>query len=270
MTTPTITTDHRLSSADHAFFDRNGFVKLRGALDPAELTHFDPVITDKVIELNDQDVPLTERDTYGKAFLQVSNLWRTDAEVERFVRSPDLARLAAELLGVRSVRLYHDQALYKEPSGGLTPWHADQYYWPFTTDRCITAWIPLQDTPVELGPLSFAAGSHQVDLGRTLPISDESEAQIAEQLVERGYVVEESPYALGDVSFHLGWTFHHAGANLSDQPRRVMTIIYVDADMIIAEPANDNQVADLATWLPGCRPGDVVASPLNPVLYPVD
>ena len=80
------------------------------------------------------------------------------------------------------MRLYHDQALYKEPSGGITPWHADQYYWPLNTDRCCTAWIPLQDTPLEMGPLAFSPGSHMVDLGRSLEISDQSEATIKEAL----------------------------------------------------------------------------------------
>ena len=59
----------------------------------------------------------------------------------------------------RGVRMYHDQALYKEAGGGITPWHADQYYWPLETDKTITAWIPLQATPLEMGPLEFSAGS---------------------------------------------------------------------------------------------------------------
>ena len=46
-----------------------------------------------------------------------------------------------------------------------------------------------------------------------------------------------------------------------------MTMIYVDADMVITEPTNDNQVRDLRVWMPGMRPGDIVASPLNPILY---
>ena len=49
--------------------------------------------------------------------------------------------------------LYHDQALFKEPGGGPTPWHQDQYYWPFDTDKTITMWMPL----VEVGPVAGAA-----------------------------------------------------------------------------------------------------------------
>lgn len=64
-----------------------------------------------------------------------------------------------ELLGVSRVRLYHDQAFYKEPEGGITPWHADQFYWPLSDDRAITAWVPLQKTPLAMGPIAFAAGA---------------------------------------------------------------------------------------------------------------
>ena len=48
------------------------------------------------------------------------------------------------LMQVEGVRVYADQALYKEPHGGYTPWHCDAFYWPLATDKAITAWIPLQ------------------------------------------------------------------------------------------------------------------------------
>jgi hypothetical protein len=47
-----------------------------------------------------------------------------------------------------------------------------------------------------------------------------------------------------------------------------MTIIYMDAEMRIAEPKNENQHGDLLEWL-GSRPvGHLADGPLNPVLYP--
>jgi ectoine hydroxylase-related dioxygenase (phytanoyl-CoA dioxygenase family) len=85
----------------------------------------------------------------------------------------------------------------------------------------------------------------------------------------QGFPIDEAAYSLGDVSFHGGWTFHRAGANRSACPRSVMTIIYMDADMRIAEPVNAMQKNDLAHWLPGLEPGDLAASYLNPVLWSV-
>lgn len=245
----------------------NGFVRLRNVVSPQVLHHYEPEITNKVIELNTMHVPMAERDTYNKAFLQVTNLWRHSAAVQEFVFSRRFAQIAAELLGVDGVRLYHDQALYKEIGGGITPWHADQYYWPLDSDRTITVWIPLQDTPADMGPLEFATGSHRLEFGRDLAISDESERQMQEALHKQNFPTDSSTYDLGDVSYHLGWTFHRAGPNRSSTPRRVMTIIYIDADIRVTEPVNDPQRTDLATWMPGAVIGQPPDTPLTPVLY---
>lgn len=248
-------------------FDADGFVQLAGVLSARTLATFEPVITEKVIELNTMHLPFAERTTYQKAFLQIENLWRNSSQVRQFVFAERLARIAAGLLGVNGVRLYHDQALYKEAGGGVTPWHADQYYWPLATDRSITVWVPLQETPLEMGPLSFARGSHRFSFGRDLPISDESEAALQHALNERQFPLVQQPFALGDVSYHLGWTFHRAEANTTARPRRVMTIIYIDAEATVAEPVNDFQRADRSNWLGNTAVGQVPDTRLNPVLY---
>ncbi|GGJ27695.1 phytanoyl-CoA dioxygenase family protein [Streptomyces brasiliensis] len=254
--TPTATAD----------FNRDGFVHLSGVLSPEAIAEYEPTITSEVIRLNTQHLPLAERDTYGKAFLQVTNLWRENEKVKRLVFARRLAGIAAALLGVHAVRLYHDQALYKEPGGGITPWHADQYYWPLSSDRCLTIWLPLQETPLDMGPLAYARGSHNFSYGRDLPISDESEARLEEALAEQDFEDVVEPFALGDAGFHRGWTFHHAGPNHGTEPRRVMTVIYMDADIRVAEPTNRQQTRDLG-WMPDTEAGRIPSTPLNPVLY---
>ncbi len=205
-------------------------------------------------------------DTYRRAFTQRINLWRRSSLIETLVRSKRLAGIAAELMGVDGVRLYHDQALYKEAHGGHTPWHADQFYWPLSNDNTITAWIPLQAVPANMGPLCFAVGSHVTvrDTARNLAISDASEALLAAQLETAE--TDEAPFALGEVSFHSGWTCHRAGPNTTDSVRAAFTIIYMDQHMRMIEPAHRNHQMDAALWLPGVRPGDLAASPINPIL----
>ena len=248
-------------------FRQRGFVHLRDVLPPEELAAFGQEITQLTLDLNEDHRPLEERDTYDRAFLQVMNLWRHSDRVRRFVFGKRLAGIAAQLMGTAGVRLYHDQSLYKEPSGGFTPAHADQYYWPLASAKAVTAWIPLQAVPQDMGPLAFYAESHHADSGRQLPISDESEDLIRTEMTARGFPLIEQPFDLGDVSFHAGWTFHRAGANQSTRPRSVMTMIYMDRDMRLAEPTNTHQENDRATWTPGAEVGQIIDTEINPVLF---
>ena len=195
------------------------------------------------------------------------NIWTRSELVKEIVFSKRLAKLAADLMGVDGVRMYHDQALFKEPGGGHTPWHADQYYWPLANDNTITAWIPLQETGLELGPVEFSAKSQQLQEGRTLKISDDSENYIQKKLTLNDFKKVVEPFETGEVSFHSGWIFHRAGANATKSMRKVMTVIYMDKDMRLKAPDNDNQQADWDTWCPGAVVGELIDTPLNPILY---
>ncbi|NCT74852.1 MAG: phytanoyl-CoA dioxygenase family protein [Chitinophagaceae bacterium] len=258
---------YALSDDQIAYYQTNRYIKLKEVLDAPTLAYFNEVISARVTALNTATQKLEERDTYGKAFLQLFNLWREDERIKALVFSRRIAKIAADLMQVEGVRLYHDQALYKEAGGGITPWHADQYYWPLQTDKTVTAWIPLQATPLEMGPLEFSAASHQIVEGRELAIGDESETIIQQRLRVTDFKHIIEPFDLGEVSFHSGWVFHRAGANSTSEMRKVMTIIYMDRDMILKKPENKNQEHDWNTWCPGATVGEIINSPINPVLY---
>ena len=247
------------------FYRQNGYCKLKNVLSPQLLEHYRKAVRARVRELSRDALPMDQRDTYGRAFLQIMNLWKESEEVKQFVFGKRLGRISAELMGATGVRLYHDQALYKEPGGGITPWHADQYYWPVDSDRTVTAWVPLQATPKEMGPLIFSEKSQRLQVGRDLEISDESELTLKRALEQ--FRLEDGPYDLGDISFHAGWTFHRAGPNTTDQPREVMTMIYMDEHIRVTPPKNKNHIMDMERWMPGLAPGDTLSSPLNPVVY---
>jgi len=172
MAKPDIDSPYPLTAEQIAQFRRDGFIKLKHVLSAEALTHYGAVITAETFRLNTMHLPIEQRDTYNKAFLQVGNIWTKNETVKEFCWGQRLARMAAELLGVRGVRMYHDQALYKEAGGGITPWHADQYYWPMSNANSVTAWIPLQAVPQEkllatMSELHFQSSS--VLDGRSLP-----------------------------------------------------------------------------------------------------
>jgi len=258
---------YTLSEEQVCFYQTNKFIKLKQVLNPETVRYFSEVISAQVEKMNAVNTRLEERDTYGKAFLQLFNLWRENEGAKELVFSKRLAKIAADLMQTEGVRLYHDQALYKESGGGITPWHADQYYWPLQTDKTVTAWIPLQQTPLEMGPLEFSAASHQIVEGRELAIGDESETIMQQRLKVTDFKHVVEPFDLGEVSFHSGWIFHRAGANTTNEMRKVMTIIYMDRDMKLKHPENKNQQIDWETWCPGAQIGEIINSPINPVLY---
>jgi len=258
---------YSLSDKEINFFKNNGFIKLKNVFNKEEVDFLNLVITKEVNALNKQVLSMEERDTYGKAFLQIMNIWKNAETVKEIVFGKKLAKIATELMEVEGVRLYHDQALYKEPSGGHTPWHADQYYWPLASDKTVTAWIPLQATPLTWGPLEYSAGSDQMTAGRDKEISDESQQFLENALKEKGFPHIIAPFDLGEVSFHKGWLYHRAGPNQSNEMRKVMTVIYMDKDMKLKAPENKNQHNDWETWCPGAIIGETIDTSLNPILF---
>src|SRR5688572_27140834 len=112
---------YELTSEQIAFYRENRCIKLKHVLDAATLAHFNSAISEQVEKMHTVDVPLEARDTYGKAFLQLFNLWRENDEVRKLVFSKRLGKIAADLMETEGSRLYHDQALFKEGGGGITP-----------------------------------------------------------------------------------------------------------------------------------------------------
>jgi ectoine hydroxylase-related dioxygenase (phytanoyl-CoA dioxygenase family) len=264
---PELATDYDLSQSQIEEFRRDGHILLRGVLSPDEMAHYRPAINSAADKFNWQTKPLEERDTYGKAFLQIQNLWVRDEAVRKFVLARRFAKIAAELMGVSGVRIYHDQALFKEPGGGPTPWHQDQYYWPLDTNNTITMWMPLVDIPQEVGSMTFGTGTHRLGYLGEFKISDESE-QIFQAMIRDKQIPLANYGALraGDATWHYGWTLHGAPGNPTPLMREVMTIIYFADGAHVTQPDHENRKQDLKLWLPGLQPGDVANSELNPVV----
>lgn len=249
-------------------FQDNGYAVAPRVFSAGLLDRIGDRIRRIVGDYQEEQPELEKRDTYGKAFLQLGGLWLRDPQIKALCLAPRIGSIAAALLKVRGVRLYHDQALFKEPGGGFTPWHADQHYWPLSNDNSITAWIPLQDTPLEMGPLEFCRGSQRIQQHRDLSISDESERRIGRSL--KDYPVDVFPFSLGDVSFHRGWTFHRAGPNRTREMRAVMTVIMMEDGMRVARPQRAAQQNDWDAFIPGVPVGGLAATHLNPVIYSAD
>ena len=248
-------------------FQEKGHTLVGQVLTEEEIAAYRPVIVSAADRYNTEKRKLQDRDTYGKAFLQIMNLWQNDTDARKFVLAKRMAKVAAELMGVENVRLYHDQALFKEPGGGPTPWHQDQYYWPIDTNNTVTMWMPLVDIDVDMGMLTFASGSYKEGAVFNFEISDESECAFEDYVKKHGFEISRAKtMTAGDATWHRGFTMHNAPGNNSKMRREIMTIIYVADGARITPYKNEWQKNDHYRWLMGKPIGGVIDSELNPKL----
>ncbi len=246
-------------------FRQKGHTLTLGIISSEELAPYRQAILQAAEKFNTEKRKMEDRDTYGKAFLQIMNLWVRDDDVKKFVLAKRFGKIAADLLGVDNVRIYHDQALFKEAGGGPTPWHQDQYYWPIDTKNTVTMWMPLVDINIEMGMLTFATGSYHSGFALNKEISDESEQEFDDIVEQRKYPVSlAKEMKAGDATWHYGFTIHKAPGNNSGKLREVMTIIYVADGAKITPPQNEWQENDHKTWLLSKDVGSLVDSELNP------
>jgi ectoine hydroxylase-related dioxygenase (phytanoyl-CoA dioxygenase family) len=249
-------------------YRKNGFICLRKLASAPDIAFYRPKIQTAVAQKLSQDSPVGEKKAYGRYFGQVTNVWQLDAGLQPLIFAKRFARIAAKLMGVSGVRLYHDQALFKQAGGRNTPWHQDQFYWPLDTVHTVTLWMPLTDTPRESGTMSFAAGSQHEGSLMNIAISDESQTRFDELVAERKFPVKDFSLHAGDATFHSGWTVHSAHGNSSEATREVITIIYYANGTRLMDPDSENRRVDMEVFHPGQKAGEVAASPLNPLLYP--
>ena len=131
-------------------FQKNGFIKLRNVLSPVAVNK----LRQELLILLNQEFKNTKKK--NNRFLSLEMMWLKNTLIRKYVLSSRIAKICADLLGVKKVRLYHDNALAKEPGCGRTPWHCDDDHFPLATNDVVTAWIPAQSIPIEMGPLTFA------------------------------------------------------------------------------------------------------------------
>lgn len=266
---PALSSEYALGSDRVADFRRDGFVRLPGLCSAGEVAAYRAVIADATARLNAEQRAMTERDAFGKAFLQTQQLRLRDDAVSRFVTARRFAKVAADLMGVDGVRIYHDQSLFKEPGGvNPTPWHQDLYYWPFDDVNACGLWVALVDVTDDMGGMRFATGSHTHGFLGNHAISDESQETYQRWIAAHGAeVVRTAPMKAGDASFHYGWTVHAAGPNRSDRMREAMTVAYFADGLRVGAMSNPAKDYDRQVFLGGRAVGALADSELNTLVY---
>jgi len=207
----TLTQRHR-----EAFY-RDGFVKLTNVLTPGAVIR----LRQELIKLLGKTFNTSLDGGARDRFLSLEMAWLENPVVRAYVLSARIGKICAELLDVKSVRLYHDNILSKEPGCGRTPWHYDDHHFPLATDDVVTAWIPAQPVPVAMGPLSFAKPLGVFELVKDIEFNkfDTSyDRRVAEAFEASNVAVENGAFDIGEVSFHHNRSFHTAARNRNSSP----------------------------------------------------
>ena len=251
---------YRLDVAQREAFRSGAFVKLPQVLSPA--------VVRRLAERLDGLVRAAHGDDVAGRFLALEQMWCHDEVMRLVALSPRLGGLAAELLDEPAVRIYHDNALSKEPGCGRTPWHHDAEHFPLATVQAVTAWIPVTAIPTHMGPLALARGAHVRDVVADLSfdkVGTTYDAAVTRRFVENEVAVDAGPFAVGEVSFHSALCFHTAGPNRSTQPRRALaTTYYADGARVVESPTLVS--GSWRDFLPGVQPGSLAVSTLNPIV----
>ncbi len=232
----------------------------------------------------DQEVPsqygLTDVQLDSPRLRQDCNGYWVNDEIKAAVTSPVLGAIAARLMRVDSVRLWHDQVIYKPGTGqstttieGNVGWHQDYGYWQCcSTTNMVTAWVALQDTDLSNGAMKTVVYSHKwglIDESDMFHTRDlETLAQKYAQQGQREWLEEPCILKAGEVSFHHCLTFHGSGPNTSDAPRMSVVAHMMPGDTTYR--AGHQWHPNLVFLGPDAHDGDPFIGKYWPQMWPVE
>lgn len=170
--------------------------------------------------------------TKGDVLRQNDYVSLQNQEISVLVRHPLIGAIAARLCGDKTIRLWHDQLIYKplDRTGERTVvgWHTDRAYWKTcTSHNMLTAWIPFQDCDDEIGPLVFIDGSHEWRGNSERKSFHENDLDMLEKDIKSGgRPLNKVPMNLqkGQVSFHHCKLIHGSMPNRSTTPRLSLSV----------------------------------------------
>ncbi|MBD1856116.1 MULTISPECIES: phytanoyl-CoA dioxygenase family protein [Leptolyngbya] len=278
---PELNGDYPLLPEQIETFQQMGHLRLDSIMTIDEIAAYRPGLV-AAVNRYDLERKAMEKSVAGQSqgWKFVENLWQLDATARQFVLAKRFGKIAADLLGVDTVRLFRDQSYFKDPGGGNTPWHQDGYFMPLDTQKIVTMWIAISDVSADMAPMTFVTGSHlQGYMGTSMPM-DASLNEFEHAIAQRGFqFCNYGAMAAGDASFHWGWTLHSSRQNTDHSTREAFVVVYyADGARVSMPPVSSNALPqehfaavirqhNLNTCLPGLQSGDLAVTDMNPIVY---
>ena len=246
------------TSAQCDAFDRDGFVLIEQALD-----HDDVAATRREVDAFEEkkrawlkergDVAYDISDADAITFTELI-VGKSDT-LKRFATQEAYGRLAADFVGPE-VRIYWDQAVYKQPEPEREfPWHQDTGYTFTLPQHYLTCWTPLVDATVDNGCPWVLPGLHRqgtlkhwwTDVGWRCVDADDPRTAEAVPVEAK----------VGDIICFSSLTPHRTGPNVTDGVRKAYILQFCAEGSTAFDPRPQN---DDSRQFPVTRAGVPVAA----------
>jgi len=218
-----------VSPAHIAAFQTDGVVLIKGLF----AAHVDDIrqgIDKNMNQPGDYAAENLKAGEGGRFFDDYCN-WRRIPEFEHVVRNSPVAKVAGELMQSKSVQMFHEHVLVKEPGTSKpTPWHQDGPYYFVDGTQNVSFWSPMD--PVKEATLRCVAGSHKWEKP-VLPVrwlseenfyADENSYMPVPDPDAEGMPIREWEMQPGDaVAFNFG-ILHGARGNITSLRRRAFSL----------------------------------------------
>jgi len=147
-----------------------------------------------------------------------------------FARDETILNMVGQVLG-DNFALWNS-SFFAKPArvGTRTPWHQDGEYWAMRPLANCTVWMAIDDATPDNGCLRVIPGSHKGKRLRQHQVNNASGLALNQELTQNEF--EESDAVdmvmdAGQISLHDVYLVHGSEPNLSDHPRRGMTLRFM-------------------------------------------
>ena len=145
-------------------------------------------------------------------------------------RDPAIVDMVEQVLGP-DFALWN-MSLFAKPArvGRRTPWHQDGEYWPIRPLATCTVWLAIDASTVENGCLRVLPGSHRAKKLYRHVTNDDPALTLSQELVDADCREADAVDLVldpGRMSLHDIYLAHGSEPNLSDRPRRGLTMRFM-------------------------------------------
>lgn len=217
-----------LSAEQKAFYDENGYLLIRDAVTPAQLSRLRDITyrlidgSRKVVESDDVYDIDRGHTAETPRLTRVKLPHKRDPYFWELIRNSRMTEVLTDLLGP-DTNLLTSKLNTKAPGGGrAVEWHQDWAFYPATNDSLLAFGLMLEDVDAENGPLMVVPGTHRGPV-----LSHQANGYFAgavdpaDPLFERDKAITLTGKA-GDMTVHHVRTLHGSAPNMSDRNRLIL------------------------------------------------